>query len=177
LSWKKELDELADRRARAAALGGAEKVARHRAAGKLTVRERIDALLDPGSFREIGSVAGDAEYDRSGTLRAFTPANLVIGRGRIDGRPVAVAGDDFTIRGGANDGAIKEKLLYVETMANELRLPLVRLVDGTGGGGSVRNIEALGATHVPNNAGRLWQLAFANLSQVPGVGVALGPTA
>ena len=108
--WEPELEELKERKALAARMGGPEKVARHKGLGKLTVRERIDALVDAGSFHELGSIAGKASYDDQGRIASFTPANLVMGRARLDGRAVAVAGDDFTVRGGANDAAIREKL-------------------------------------------------------------------
>jgi acetyl-CoA carboxylase carboxyltransferase component len=175
MSWKKELEELARRKALAARLGGAEKVARHKAQGRLTVRERIDALVDAGSFHEIGSIAGKATYDAEGNIAGFIPANLVMGRARIDGRPVAVAGDDFTVRGGAADAAIRGKLVTVEQMAQDLRLPLIRLVDGTGGGGSVKSIEIEGRTLLPSIP--MWQLCVDNLSQVPVVALALGSVA
>ena len=112
-------------------MGGPEKVARQHAAGRLTVRERISALLDPGSFREVGALAGTA----SG------PANFVCGTGRIGGRSVVVGGDDFTVRGGASDASIIAQADLRRAPANELRLPLVRLVEGTGGGGSVKSLE------------------------------------
>ena len=67
-------------------MGGDEKVARHHAQGKLTVRERIDALLDPGSFHEIGALTGRATYDDDGNVVDVTPANFVMGRGP-DRRP------------------------------------------------------------------------------------------
>ena len=175
MSWDKELGELRQRKALAAQLGGAEKVARHKAQGRLTVRERIDALVDAGSFHEIGSIAGKASYDAEGNLAAFTPANLVMGRAKIGGRPVAVAGDDFTVRGGAADAAIRGKLVTVERMAQDLRLPLVRLVDGTGGGGSVKSIEIEGRTLLPSMP--MWQLCADNLSRVPVVALALGSVA
>ena len=173
--WQPELEELKQRKALAARMGGAEKVARHRSLGKLPVRERIDALADPGSFHELGSIAGKASYDEEGNLTAFTPANLVMGRARLDGRVVAVAGDDFTVRGGANDAAIREKLVLVEQMAYDLRIPIVRLVDGTGGGGSVKNIEIEGRTLLPSMP--FWQICVDNLSQVPVVALALGSVA
>jgi acetyl-CoA carboxylase carboxyltransferase component len=142
------------------------------------VRERVEGLLDPGSFHEIGTLAGKAEYDAEGRLAKFTPANLVIGRGLIDGRRVVVAGDDFTVRGGANDGAIKEKLVMSEMMAHELKLPIVRLVDGTGGGGSVKNIEIVGHTLLPGGFdGRRWDYIVRNLETVPTVSLALGSVA
>ncbi len=175
MTWQPELDELKQRQALARQMGAPDKVARHKANGKLTVRERIAALLDAGSFREIGSVSGFAAYDADNALTGFTPTNQIIGRGSIDARKVVVSADDFTVRGGANDGGVVEKLIYVERMANELRLPLVRLVDGTGGGGSVKTIEMTGRTYVPAMAN--WQYAVDNLSKVPVVGLALGSVA
>ena len=175
MTWQPEIDELRQREALAAEMGGPEKVARHHSRGRLTVRERIDALLDAGSFHEIGAVSGKATYHPDGTMTEFTPANLVIGRGRLEGRVIAVAGDDFTVRGGANDAGIREKMIAVEKMANELRLPLVRLVDGTGGGGSVKLIETEGRTYVP--AVRGWDVVVDNLSVVPVVALALGSVA
>jgi acetyl-CoA carboxylase carboxyltransferase component len=175
VSWQPELDELERRRQLAREMGGPEKVARHRSQGKLTVRERIDALLDAGSFRELGSVAGSAEYDENGRLVGLIPANSVTGHGTIDARPVAITGDDFTVRGGANDGGLFAKLMIAERMAHDLRIPLVRLVDGTGGGGSVKTIEMVGRTYIPSLPG--WEVAVANLGRVPVVGLALGSVA
>ena len=81
------------------------------------MRERVAGLLDEGSFHEIGAITGKARYDETGALVDMVPTNLVMGRGRIDGRPVVIAGDDFTVRGGANDGGLREKLERVEMMA------------------------------------------------------------
>ena len=87
-----------------------------------------------GSFDEIGVLGGRAEYDAEGNLTDFLPANCVFGRARLDGRLVVVSGDDFTVRGGANDAAIREKNIQAERMAHDLKLPIVRLIEGTGGG-------------------------------------------
>lgn len=174
-SWQDALDELALRKRLAARMGGEEKVKRHREAGRIPVRERIDLLVDAGSFREVGELAGTGKYDESGRLVDLTPSNLLIGRARIQGRPVVVAADDFTVRGGANDGAVGDKLVESERMAHDLRLPLVRLVDGTGGGGSVRNIELKGHTLLPKL--RMWPLMTQNLATVPVVSLALGSVA
>src|SRR5437588_4177399 len=157
-------------------MGGPDKVARHKGAGRLTVRERIDALLDAGSFHEIGTLAGRATYAEKGSgLTGFSPTNFVLGRGRIEGRPVVVGGDDFTVRGGAADASIRQKQVMSEQMANELRLPLVRLVDGTGGGGSVKTIETMGYTYVPANPA--WDWVVANMGTVPVVALGLGSVA
>jgi acetyl-CoA carboxylase carboxyltransferase component len=175
MTWEPELDELRRREELAKRMGGEERVARQHASGRMTVRERIDRLFDEGSFRETGVLAGRGSYDEHGALTDFLPANCVVGRGRIDGRPAVVQGDDFTVRGGAADAAIWQKMVYAERLANELRMPLVRLVDGTGGGGSVKSLEDMGHTYVPFIPG--FELAAENLSVVPVVAAALGPVA
>ena len=112
-------------------------VVRQRSRGKLTCRERIDLLLDDGTFREVGSIAGFASYDDAGQIVDFTPANHVGGWGRIDTRSVVVCADDFTSRGGHADGAIGAKSRHLDQLALEMRVPSVRLLDGSSGGGSV----------------------------------------
>jgi acetyl-CoA carboxylase carboxyltransferase component len=174
-TWDPEIAALRERQRAAREMGGAEKVALQRSKGKLTVRERIGRLLDPASFRELGSIAGAAAYTDDGELAQFSPSNFIFGRGRIEGRPLVVAADDFTVRGGAADAAIHEKQVQAEQMANELRLPIVRLIDGTGGGGSVKTLESSGFTYVPACPG--WNWVVANLGTVPVVSLGLGPVA
>jgi len=175
MSWEAEIAELRRREEMARRMGGPDKIRRQHDGGKLTVRERIDQLLDPGSFHEIGAIAGRAIYDDNGDLGDFSPTNFVFGRGRIDSRPVVVGGDDFTVRGGAADAAIWQKQVMAEQMALELRIPMIRLVDGTGGGGSVKSLDMDGRTYVPLLPG--WEHAVANLSTVPVVALALGSVA
>jgi acetyl-CoA carboxylase carboxyltransferase component len=174
MTWQPELDDVHRRRELAGRMGGADKIRRQHEAGRLTVRERLAALLDDGSFHEIGALAGAADY-QDGELASFRPANFVTGTGRIDGRKIVVGGDDFTIRGGAADAAIAGKQIYAEQLANQMRLPLVRLVEGTGGGGSVKMLEQMGYTYVPANPG--WDYVVDNLSTVPVVAAGLGPVA
>lgn len=175
MTWQPEIDELSYRRRLAARMGGEDKVGRHKAAGKLTVRERIDEIADPGSFREVGGLSGSGRYDSNGRLVDLIPSNLVMGRAQVGGRPVVLVGDDFTVRGGANDGAVGDKLIHAEKMARDLRLPMIRLVDGTGGGGSVRNIEIKGHTLIPTM--KVWEHVVENMSVVPVVSLALGSVA
>ena len=175
MSWEPELDELRRREKLARRMGGEERVERQHASGRLTVRERIDRLFDHGTFHESGALAGRGTYDEAGELTEFLPANTIVGQGRIDGRRAVVQGDDFTVRGGAADAAIWEKAVYAERMAHDLRLPLVRLVDGTGGGGSVKTLEQMGFSYVPPLPG--FDLVVKNLSMVPVVAAALGPVA
>src|SRR2546427_7234655 len=172
LTWEPELEELRRREELARRMGGEERVARQHASGRLTVRERLERLFDAGTFHETGAIAGQARYE-DGELEEFLPANMLVGQGRIEGRRAVVQGDDFTVRGGAADAAIWQKMVYAERMAAELRLPLVRLVDGTGGGGSVKSLEQMGHTYVPFIPG--WDVAVENLSIVPGGAAALRP--
>jgi acetyl/propionyl-CoA carboxylase alpha subunit/acetyl-CoA carboxylase carboxyltransferase component len=112
-------------------------VVRQRSRGKLTCRERIDLLLDPGSFREVGSLAGFASYDDEGRIADFTPSNHVGGWGKIEGRAAIVCADDFTSRGGHADGSIGGKSNHLDRLSLELQCPSIRLLDGSSGGGSV----------------------------------------
>jgi propionyl-CoA carboxylase beta chain len=175
MSWEKELEELRRREALAENMGGADKLARQRGRGKLNARERLDALLDEGSFREIGKIAGKGHYAEDGTLDDFSPSNFIFGRGRINGQTVVASADDFTVRGGAADAAIHRKFALAEQMAHEMGLPLIRMIDGTGGGGSVKSLEQLGFTYVPYVPG--WEHVVKNLDTVPVVALALGSCA
>jgi acetyl-CoA carboxylase carboxyltransferase component len=175
MSWQPELDDIARRKLAALEHGGPEKVARHKAAGKLLVRERIAQLLDVNSFREVGSISGFAQYNEQGELTSFSPSNVICGRGTINGRVVFVTGDDFTVRGGANDGGVMEKFVYAETTAVKLQVPLVRLIDGTGGGGSVKHLETMGRTYLPDV--EQFTAVLDALSEVPIVALALGSVA
>ncbi|MBS4049472.1 MAG: methylmalonyl-CoA carboxyltransferase [Alphaproteobacteria bacterium] len=179
MSWEAELEELRYRQQLAYKMGGEERVARQHAAGRLTVRERIDRLLDKNSFHEIGAISGFATYDESNAIKTFTPANCVFGRGLIDARQVVVAGDDFTIRGGSADASIWAKFKMAENMAYEFRMPLVRMVEGSGGGGSVRTIETTGRSNLPGGVGTTsgLDLCARNLGQIPVVSIATGPVA
>jgi acetyl-CoA carboxylase carboxyltransferase component len=131
--WENDLDEIAGRRAAAKAQGGRDAVARQHAKGRLTIRERIDALLDPGTFREIGPIAGGSERNEAGETVSFTPANFVLGFGRIESRPCIVGGEDFTIAAGSPNAGGLRKSVYTEELACQYRVPLVRLHEGSGG--------------------------------------------
>ena len=126
MSLNPEVDEIEARRARAFAMGGEERIERHHRAGKMTIRERIDVLADPGSFSELGITAGSYVGESDDT---FVPDPYVCGLARIDGREVLLGGEDFTIRGGS-EGSKKPHL--VEQLATEYQVPLVLLHDGAG---------------------------------------------
>src|SRR5262249_59412261 len=98
---------------------------------------------------------------------------------QIDGRPVVVVGDDFTLRGGSADATIREKPLMAEQMAHDLRLPIIRIIEGSGGGGSVKTIETTGRANLPGrvNSALPYYFTTANLGRVPVVALGLGSVA
>ncbi len=173
--WADELNELDQRTALAHKMGGIEKVARQHEFKKLTIRERVARISDPNSFAEIGALAGVGEYDKDGELTDFTPSNFIFGTAAIDNRPVVLSGDDFTVRGGSADASIAGKRAMAESLALELKLPHVRLVDGMGGGGSVKTIETAGRTYIPQVRG--WETVVGHLGVAPSVSLALGSVA
>lgn len=151
MSWSNEVDELNRRQDFARQMGGAEGVAKQRERGKLTVRERIDAIADPGSFREFLGLTGTATYEE-GELRHFLPRAQVDGIAKIDGRKVILKAGDFTVRGGSGGSSGAAGSLGQEPSASERaiewRLPFIRLLDAAGG--SVKSFETLGRTYLPD---------------------------
>jgi acetyl-CoA carboxylase carboxyltransferase component/biotin carboxyl carrier protein len=115
-------------------------VVRQYSRGKLTCRDRVLLLLDKDSFREVGSIAGFASYDEHGEIAAFTPANSIGGWGEVNSRTLIVCADDFTSRGGHSDGAIAAKSGYLDRLSIEMRMPSIRMLDGSSGGGSVASM-------------------------------------
>ena len=174
MSWEKEVDELQKRKRLAEQMGGPEGVARQRARGKLTVRERLDALADPGSLREFMGLAGRGEYDGN-ELKGFTPRGAVEGTCTLDGRKVVVSAGDFTVRGGSGgDGGGLGQELGANQRALEWHIPYVRLLDAAGG--SVRSFEEIGRTYLPD--GNVWSAVDVDLlSHVPVVSAVLGSVA
>src|SRR5262249_47279529 len=149
--------------ARALSLGGAERVAKQHAAGRLTVRERIGRLVDPGSFVELG-VLGGSTSRRPESGGPFFPSPDRGGLAEHRGRPVVVGGEDFTVRGGSEGRTALLKASLGEKMAKEYRIPLVLLQDAAGG--SVEGLTAAGYTAPPTGSG--WgELAVELLSLVP----------
>jgi acetyl-CoA carboxylase carboxyltransferase component len=177
MSWEKEAREIERLRALAAEQGGAEAVAKQHARGRLSVRERIDALVDKESFREQGGLAGVVTRDDAGELLAFQPSNAVIGTARIDGRPVVVCGDDFTLRGGAYSSAGMRKAEYADRLAVARRVPSVRLLEA--GGASVSGISGVrGRSGYDFVGGATSNQALVEArASVPLVAAALGPVA
>ena len=170
--WATAFKEIEVRRKCALELGGEENIKRQHAAGRLTARERIDLLLDDGSFQEIGMFTGKGTYDESGHVVSVIPANVVIGTGRVHDREIVVIAEDFTVRGGSSEATSPEKWQYGERLALEYQLPIVRLVETAGG--SINLLEQAQGTKIPGYPHWLW---MDMLGVVPVVGVALGACA
>jgi acetyl-CoA carboxylase carboxyltransferase component len=175
MSWQREVDELRRRQELARQLGGEEGIERQRRRGKLTVRERIDRLADPGSFRETASLVGSATYDGD-ELSGFVPKPFVDGICTLAGRKVVVSGSDFTVRGGSagRSGGELGSEIGAARRAFEWRIPYIRLLDAAGG--SVRSFEEIGRTYLPD--GNIWSaLDVELLGRVPVVSAVLGSVA
>lgn len=174
--WQAEVDEIGRRRGMAYEMGGPERVADQHARNKLTIRERIAALVDEDSFLERGVLAGSAEYAEDGlTLVNFLPASYVAGIAQLDGRPVVVGGGDFTSRSrpSAGERGQRTKQAEAQAIALDLKLPLVSLLDGFGA--DIRTIEAIGRTYL--GAGGFGGIFIDLMGEVPVVCAALGSVA
>ncbi|MGW1992421.1 acyl-CoA carboxylase subunit beta [Embleya sp. NPDC001921] len=162
-AWQTLLADLDERRTRARAMGGPAKVARHTVAapGRMSARARIAALLDDDSFAELGTLTGGADI----------PADaFVAGSGLLDGRPVFVGAEDFTVQGGSIGPGAAAKRARLVRLAGQERAPLVTLLEGAGH----RAGNALaGHTATPNDLQALADLA----GLVPTVAIVHGPSA
>ena len=178
MSWEKEVAGITQRKQLARELGGPDAIAKHHDRGRLTIRERVDQLVDPDSFREQGSIAGYSETDEQGELGSFTPANYVVGFAKINARPCVVGGEDFTLKGGSPSPAGFRKSVWAEELACRYRFPLIRFLEG--GGGSVlrgnNKGETTGSTESVNAPPRFLSIMQA-MSMVPVVSAAVGAVA
>lgn len=125
--WGPTLADLADRRARSRSMGGDERLAKRYARGLMDARQRVEHLLDPGSFREIGTLVGED----------IPSDGIVAGTGKIDGRPVMVGAEDFTVLAGSIGPGSTSKRYRIAELALRDRMPLIMLLEGAGhrGGG------------------------------------------
>lgn len=176
MEWEAAIEELRRRKEAVRQMGGTERVARQHKEGKQTIRERIEQLADKGTFFEVGSTMGLGQYDDNGDLIGFTPAAYVTGLAEIDGRPVTIGGEDFTVSGGSPAGIHKDEVFFMHPMSLQYGIPCVQLKDGAGAnvggsGGSGRS------GYVPFPDGRFWCSDVDMLHTVPVVSAIMGPTA
>lgn len=176
MSWESEVKELERRRHLAKQQGGKESVAKQHARGRLTIRERIDAVLDTGSFREHGQATASPVYDQNDAIIDYVPANYIVGFGKIEQRRVVIGGEDFTLKGGSPNAAGLRKSVYAEHLAVQYKVPLVRMLEG--GGGSVAGGAKKGGTvGEPVFTEPRFKIIADALSQIPVASGAMGAVA
>jgi acetyl-CoA carboxylase carboxyltransferase component len=167
--WDARVADLNERREAALAMGGPERVERQHGMGKMTVRERIDALCDEGTFVEYGQLAD--HMDPSLGSRTLPADGVVIGVGEIDGRRVAIAGYDFTVKGGTMGNVGEMKVTRLRELALRQRIPIVWLIDSAG----ARIEQSVGSVFAA--AGHLFREQVVLSGVVPQVAAMMGPGA
>ncbi|HEY3701352.1 MAG TPA: carboxyl transferase domain-containing protein, partial [Acidimicrobiales bacterium] len=130
--WKPLVEDLAGRRERALAMGGDEPVARQRSLGKLPVRERLELLLDPGTFVEYGLLADSMDPELTSSKGYLAADGMVAGVGEIEGRRVAVCAYDFSVLAGSMGAVGESKTARMRELALRQRIPVVWLLDSAG---------------------------------------------
>lgn len=165
------VEELHERRAAAKQGGGPEKIAKQHEAGKLTARERIDLLIDEGTFVELG-IHGGIHYSVRGLEDREAPADGVItGYGKVDGRMVCVAAYDFTVMAGSMGMTGEMKVSRLREMALTKRMPMIWLLDSAG----ARVQEAVGSLFA--GSGHLFHEEVVASGVIPQVAALMGPCA
>jgi acetyl-CoA carboxylase carboxyltransferase component len=165
-----KLEELRQMRAKAKQGGGADRIADQHGKGKLTARERIDSLLDSGTFQELGRLATHHLSDFGMADKRFPGDGVVTGFGKIDGRRVAVYAQDFTVLGGSFSEVQSHKVCRIMELAQESGIPVIGMLDSGGARiqEGVRSLAAYGELFVRN--------VMAS-GVVPQISVQMGPCA
>ena len=178
-TWKNALEELDKRREEARKLGGERRVDRAHEQGRYTIRERIERAST--AFYEVGEFTTYDDVDAAGNLVGQLPASYVCGLADFAGRPIALGGEDFTVRGGAPQTYL-DRLKgglggFVEDLAHEYRIPLVMFMEGIGG--DVAAQAEKGHSYLVSSLS--WKRSYELLSEVPVLamvsGAAVGGTA
>ena len=164
-------EELRERKERFRQMGGAERIERQHAQGKLTVRERVDLLFDRGTFGELSLLAHHQSQAPSMQGKVTPADGVVTGVGRIDGRRVALIAYDFTVMAGSMGMVGEMKAARMRELALRERIPLVWLVDSAG----ARIQEAAGSMFA--RTGDLFREQVHMSGVVPQVAAMMGPGA
>jgi acetyl-CoA carboxylase carboxyltransferase component len=165
------VEDLAERRAKALLGGGAERIERQHAAGKLTARERIALLVDDGTFTELGIHAGIHHASRGLEGREAPADGVITGYGKVDGRLVAVTAYDFTVMAGSMGATGELKVARLRALALSKRMPFVWLLDSAG----ARVQEAVGSLFAAT--GDLFREEVVASGVIPQVAALMGPCA
>ncbi|TAJ46906.1 MAG: propionyl-CoA carboxylase [Herbiconiux sp.] len=169
--WASLISHLEERREWALRAGGQRRIDREHALGRLTARERIDRLADPGTFVEFGM------FVTTPSVEGEMPPSFLCGLARVDGRLVAIGAEDFTVQGGGT-GMHLSKVKggwggFIEEVAYTYRVPLILLIHGVGGTVAIQ--EEIGYPHLVS-AEPIFPIAEL-LTRVPVIAAVMGPTA
>ena len=166
--WGPLVADLGARRTRARAMGGPELVARQRSLGKVPIRERLDLLLDPGSWVEYGLLADSMDPALAESKGYLAADGMVAGVGQIDGRRVAICAYDFTVLAGSMGAVGEHKTARMRELALRQRIPMIWLLDSAG----ARIHQSTGSTFA--GAGALFREQVTMSGVVPMVAAMLG---
>ncbi|HEV7918467.1 MAG TPA: acyl-CoA carboxylase subunit beta [Solirubrobacterales bacterium] len=167
----KLVDELVERRKHIQLGGGEEKIAKQHERGKLTARERLDLLIDAGSWTELG-MHGRPHFSQKSMEGVDAPADGVItGYGKVDGRMVCVAAYDFTVLAGSMGYTGEVKLARLRATALNKRMPMIWLLDSAG----ARIQEAVGSLFA--GSGALFREQVTMSGVIPQIAAVMGPCA
>lgn len=172
MDFRESIEDLQQRRQRARGMGGPEAIAKQHGRNKLTARERLDLLCDPGSFTEIGLLAHAHSLHTAEVAAEKTPADgVVTGHGLIDARLCYIAAYDFTVLAGSMGMVGELKVARLRDLALKNRAPMIWLLDSAG----ARIQEAAGSTFAGSGALFFDQVQMSGV--VPQVAAMLGPCA
>ncbi|HEY4668535.1 MAG TPA: carboxyl transferase domain-containing protein, partial [Tepidiformaceae bacterium] len=166
LTAAQKLEQLLELKARFAQGGGAKRIEAQHSRGKLTARERVELLLDAGTFDEIDPLV----RPRGSAAGTEGPESVVTGWGKIDGRPVYVFSYDFTVAGGSLSEAVAEKILKVMDLAMTTGAPVIGIQD-SGGARIQDGSESL------RGFGEIFAMNTLASGVVPQISVIMGPAA
>jgi acetyl-CoA carboxylase carboxyltransferase component len=160
-----------EKRNREAELGGGQKrIDQQHAKGKMTARERLDYLLDKGSFQEIDKFVVHRCHDFGMEKKKIAGDGVVTGHGTINGRPVFLFSQDFTVFGGSLSGAFSQKVCKVMDLALKNGTPMIGL-DDSGGARIQEGVESLGGY------GEIFKRNVWSSGVIPQISVIMGPCA
>ncbi|GMU02851.1 hypothetical protein KH5H1_69710 [Corallococcus caeni] len=138
--------------------GGADRIAKQHEAGKLTARERIDLLLDPGSFSELDKFVTHRSHDFGMGDKKILGDGVVTGYGTVEGRQVFVFAQDFTVFGGSLSGAYAQKICKIMDLATRVGAPVIGLND-SGGARIQEGVESLAGYARTSSCATRWRPA------------------
>ncbi len=164
------LEELAQRRAKVLAGGGAKKLEERRAKGIMTARDRVECLFEPDSFQEFGAHVHHHAHDFGLSGKYMAADAVITGTGYVDGRPVAVVSQDFTVAGGSLGKMHAQKICDLMDYAMQSGMPIV-VVNDTGGARIQEGVASL------SGYGKVFHHNVAASGLVPQISVIAGPCA